>query len=70
MRGRNIRLRRAVNRMKAIGVRPSPISRKPDGGDDYVSVTMRAKVMSGSFAGRAYGDASRSISATTARCWA
>jgi hypothetical protein len=44
------------------------MTREPDGDGDYVSVTIRAKVVGGFFGNQAYGDARRSISATTACC--
>ena len=62
--------RRAAYRMKTIGVPASLIARELDETHDYVSVTIRAKVVSGFLGSPAYGDARRSISATTACCWA
>jgi len=55
--------------METIGVHTGSITRERNGAGDYVSVTIRAKVVSGFVGKQAYGDARRSISATTACCW-
>ena len=54
--------------MKTIGADAGAMTREPVGDGDYVSVTIRAKVVGGFFGNQAYGDARRSISATTASC--
>ena len=68
--GRNSRFGRAAYRMRTIGAHAGPITREPDGDGDYVSVTIRAKVVLGFVGSQAHSDASRSISATTACRWA